>query len=58
MATLFPPGSIEFDQDLLEQSSKRCETKVKIGMSLGRATGRVARAGVDGREPVGSASQH
>lgn len=34
----FPPGSIQFDDDLLENSSKPLETLVKVGTSIGRAT--------------------
>jgi phosphatidylserine decarboxylase len=35
---LFPPGAIEFDQDLLINSAKPLETLVKVGVSIGRAT--------------------
>ncbi|KIZ03055.1 Phosphatidylserine decarboxylase proenzyme [Monoraphidium neglectum] len=38
MATVFRPGSIEFDEDLLQHTSRRCETRALLGTSLGRAT--------------------
>ncbi len=37
---LFPAGSITFDKDLLVNSEQQLETLVKVGNSLGRATGK------------------
>ena len=36
---LFQPNAIAFDGDLLKNSSNQLETLVKVGSSLGRATG-------------------
>ena len=33
---VFKPGAIEFDRDLLENSSKQLETLVRVGNSIGR----------------------
>jgi len=37
---LFQPGSIHFDNDLMANSGQQLETLVKVGTSLGRATGK------------------
>lgn len=37
---LFQPGTIEFDADLVRNSANQLETLVKVGASLGRATGK------------------
>lgn len=37
---LFQPGSVTFDSDLLQNSDRQLETLVKVGMSLGKATGK------------------
>jgi len=36
--TLFQPGAIQFDEDLLKNSYNQLETLVKVGTSMGRAT--------------------
>lgn len=41
---LFQPGTIHFDSDLVQNSERQLETLVKVGMSLGRATGKGAAA--------------
>lgn len=37
VATVFRPGAILFDRDLIQNSARRCETRVSLGTSLGRA---------------------
>jgi len=37
---VLPPGACEFDQDLLDNSDQALETLVRVGMRLGRATGK------------------
>ncbi len=37
LVLLFQPGTIQFDQDLLDASSERMEVKGLMGQSLGRA---------------------
>jgi hypothetical protein len=44
VATVFRPGAIQFDQDLLTHSARRCETRCSMGTSLGRATGAAGAA--------------
>jgi len=36
---LFKPGSIELDSDLLANTKNHLETLVKVGESIGKATG-------------------
>lgn len=41
---LFQPGAIHFDSDLVQNSDRQLETLVKVGMSLGKSTGKCAVA--------------
>lgn len=35
--TIFPPGEIQLDQDLVQNSTEdRCETQVQVGWRIGR----------------------
>ena len=43
---LFQKGRIEFDTDLVENSNLRTETKMQMGMSLGRCAERWVRPSV------------
>ena len=36
IVTLFEPGTIHFDDDILENSSQSIETLVRVGMRIGR----------------------
>jgi len=38
IVVLFPPGSIEFDRDLLSNSSQHLETLIRAGSSIGMST--------------------
>ena len=40
---LFQPGTIQFDIDLVKNSEQQLETLVRVGMSLGKATGQGTR---------------
>ncbi|KAI8468738.1 MAG: phosphatidylserine decarboxylase-domain-containing protein [Monoraphidium minutum] len=51
VATAFRRGAIEFDADLLAHTRRCCETRVKLGSSLGRAAGGMAGA------PAGGAAE-
>ncbi|KAL7746515.1 phosphatidylserine decarboxylase [Sorochytrium milnesiophthora] len=37
IVVLFPPGALQVDHDLLDNSSKQTETLVRVGMHIGRA---------------------
>ena len=37
LVLLFEPGTIQFDQDLLDASSERIEVRCLMGQSLGRS---------------------
>ena len=49
----FEKGSVEFDQDLLDNSEKCVETLVRVGTRVGIATG---GAGAECREGEGRSS--
>jgi len=38
IVVLFPPGSIDFDRDLLSNSSQHLETLIRAGSSIGMST--------------------
>jgi phosphatidylserine decarboxylase len=51
LMTLFLPGGISFDLDIKGNSNKQLETLVRVGSSIGRATGKYSKKGLSLKQP-------